>query len=571
MNKLYLVATLTSFLLLSDSVSAQWTDVVNNNINFEIRIKENYYGGDNDFDGNADPAITTYIEIDNTGLVYNECTDWDCSAPCSYTNFHSSDRLTGEDMPFDSEFYAEIEAHESDASHSECIYQTGDDHEYSEWANFRSGQQTMLVVYPHIDFYPANWNRWLAGGNTAWLYPNSSVWDQQLESTWRYTHGDEFGDPLSFGTLINQQIRSDVNSNRDVDHSYQTDLHYYNHDDSTNASPDVFYSFTLTSVATVTISTDHAETGFDTYLKLFDENATLLAEDDDSGSGERAVITKDICEAGTYIFMVEGYGPLTGVFKVSVEAEYSTAQVTISPNITHVSCPGAMDGLVVWGVSGGLPPYNRMWESNASGGVEEDLAIGSYVASVEDACGTFSAAFIEVENGDDTNPVANCISYTDITVSGSGQTSIAPSSLDNGSTDNCGITQTILTPSIFTAANAGPNNAIFTVYDANGNTDTCAVTVNVQVITGIEEPISQRDILVFPNPGSGLFKFDFSSVEISEGAMLVILDNLGRVVFSNPITSTIHDFDLSNLSPGIYHCALQNTQAIINTEMVVIR
>lgn len=571
MKKVLLPGLLIIPLVLPFICDAQWTDIVNNNINFEIRIKENYYNGDNDFDGYADPAVLTYIGIVNSNINYDECIDWDCSAPCSYTNFSSHDGVVAEDMPFDTRFFCELSAHESDATNNECTYQSGDDHGYFGEGNLRGGGKDMLVVYPSTDFFPANWNHWLADGGIAWLYPGSSVWDQQLESTWRYTHGDEFSDPLSFDTIGHQQTKADINSNRIVpDQTYQTDLNYEDLDNSVNSSPDVYYSFTITSVATVTISTDHAETGFDTYLKLFDGNGDLLAEDDDGGSGGRSVITKSLC-AGTYIFMVEGYGPYTGVYKASVEAEYHSNQPTISPNITHVSCPGAMDGLVIWGISGGLTPYTRLWDNNASNGVEENLGIGSYVAYAEDACGTFTGAFIDIENGDSIKPVANCISYIDVTVSGSNTTSVAPASLDNGSTDNCGITQTILTPSLFTAANAGINDCIFTVYDANGNTDTCAVTVNVQLVTGIEEDNHTAELVVYPNPSKGYFTIDLSGTAISKDASIIVINNLGQIVFSTPITQDISNIDLSMLSSGIYRCVLQSHKGTASTELAIIR
>jgi hypothetical protein len=58
-------------------------------------------------------------------------------------------------------------------------------------------------------------------------------------------------------------------------------------------------------------------------------------------------------------------------------------------------------------------------------------------------------------------------------------TTVLPSAVDNGSTDNCGIASISLSPNAFTCSNLGPNNVTLTVTDASGNSSSCAAIITV--------------------------------------------------------------------------------------------
>jgi hypothetical protein len=68
--------------------------------------------------------------------------------------------------------------------------------------------------------------------------------------------------------------------------------------------------------------------------------------------------------------------------------------------------------------------------------------------------------------------------YT-LALSATGSAVLVASSLDNGSTDNVGITESTISKSTFTCANLGPNTITYTAKDAAGNTTTATVTINV--------------------------------------------------------------------------------------------
>ena len=68
--------------------------------------------------------------------------------------------------------------------------------------------------------------------------------------------------------------------------------------------------------------------------------------------------------------------------------------------------------------------------------------------------------------------------YT-LQIPASGTATLAATSLDNGSTDNIGITENTISKSTFTCADLGTNTITYSAKDAAGNTSTATVTINV--------------------------------------------------------------------------------------------
>ncbi|HCT24368.1 MAG TPA: HYR domain-containing protein, partial [Chitinophagaceae bacterium] len=61
----------------------------------------------------------------------------------------------------------------------------------------------------------------------------------------------------------------------------------------------------------------------------------------------------------------------------------------------------------------------------------------------------------------------------------SGNVSITPAQINNGSTDNCGIATVTLDKTGFNCSNVGANTVNLTVTDIHGNSATVAATVTV--------------------------------------------------------------------------------------------
>lgn len=93
------------------------------------------------------------------------------------------------------------------------------------------------------------------------------------------------------------------------------------------------------------------------------------------------------------------------------------------------------------------------------------------------------------------------------------------------------------------------------------------LVVYTQDVTGIDNSTTERnELLVYPNPGSGIFKLELP-VGITSGE-LVVMDNSGRVVKKQLVENHIQSVDLSTLPSGIYHFRFSNETRILNTKVV---
>ncbi|NCT17548.1 MAG: HYR domain-containing protein, partial [Flavobacteriia bacterium] len=57
---------------------------------------------------------------------------------------------------------------------------------------------------------------------------------------------------------------------------------------------------------------------------------------------------------------------------------------------------------------------------------------------------------------------------------------LTAASINNGSTDACGMDTISISPTEFDCSNVGDNTVTLTVTDVNGNTSTCTTTVTVE-------------------------------------------------------------------------------------------
>ncbi len=145
---------------------------------------------------------------------------------------------------------------------------------------------------------------------------------------------------------------------------------------------------------------------------------------------------------------------------------------TLTVNASPVASSSVNGSNVTVSATGGTAPYSGT-------GVFTVSASGTYTYTVTDAkgCSASTTATVTVTNTDNIPPVAKCKNATVTLVNGTA--TLAASAVNNGSTDNVGITSITVAPSTFTCANIGANTVTLTVKDAKGNTSTCQSTVTV--------------------------------------------------------------------------------------------
>jgi hypothetical protein len=105
------------------------------------------------------------------------------------------------------------------------------------------------------------------------------------------------------------------------------------------AAGDAVYQFSLSTKTTVTFN--GCASSFDTYFYIVNSNWGLVASDDDSAScGSKSVLQVTL-NAGSYYFVVDGYGQNTGAYSVSFSC--STKTPTPTPTPTPVATPTVVE------------------------------------------------------------------------------------------------------------------------------------------------------------------------------------------------------------------------------------
>ncbi len=107
-----------------------------------------------------------------------------------------------------------------------------------------------------------------------------------------------------------------------------------------------------------------------------------------------------------------------------------------------------------------------------------DLAGTSVQLTVVDSAGNRDSCIALVTVSDTVSPAAQCQDLT-VYLDGMGNGNTTAASVDNGSTDACGIQFLTLSQTSFTSADIGPNTVTLTVTDSSGNSSTCQATVTV--------------------------------------------------------------------------------------------
>ncbi|MBX7240958.1 MAG: HYR domain-containing protein [Bacteroidia bacterium] len=101
------------------------------------------------------------------------------------------------------------------------------------------------------------------------------------------------------------------------------------------------------------------------------------------------------------------------------------------------------------------------------------------ILTVTDVNGNISTCNANVTVQELIPPAVICQDIT-VQLDATGNIIITPAQVDNGSTDNCGITGMSVSPNAFDCSNIGVNIVTLTASDANGNTATCNANVTVQ-------------------------------------------------------------------------------------------
>ncbi len=107
-----------------------------------------------------------------------------------------------------------------------------------------------------------------------------------------------------------------------------------------------------------------------------------------------------------------------------------------------------------------------------------DTGAQSVTMTVTDVNGNSANCNATVTVLDTLNPIAVCKNIT-VYLDENGSVSLDSNAVEDGSSDNCGITSVSVSPNSFICVDTGANLVTMTVTDVNGNSSICAATVTV--------------------------------------------------------------------------------------------
>jgi surface protein len=137
---------------------------------------------------------------------------------------------------------------------------------------------------------------------------------------------------------------------------------------------------------------------------------------------------------------------------------------------------------------------------------------------------------------------------------GTGSVTIPVSSVNNGSTDNCGIVNLVLTPDTFTSI--GTYNAVLEGTDTSGNIDdvTVVITIIDEVLNTLEQEFT--NFSMYPNPANSTITIDGGENTLL--SRLEIFDITGKRIISEKIELPTQKFnlDISRLETSVYFVSI---------------
>jgi len=111
----------------------------------------------------------------------------------------------------------------------------------------------------------------------------------------------------------------------------------------------------------------------------------------------------------------------------------------------------------------------------------------------------------------------------------------------------------------------GTTTILWTVADASGRQTTCNFDATIESFGGIEDETSLFS--VYPNPTTGNVNIEADNLQ--NYSLIIISDELGRIIKTEKIESNNMSIDLSDKNPGLYFIEIQGNENSIFTKVMV--
>ena len=108
----------------------------------------------------------------------------------------------------------------------------------------------------------------------------------------------------------------------------------------------------------------------------------------------------------------------------------------------------------------------------------------------------------------------------------------------------------------------------WTYTDEVGNSTQQPQTIIVNPCLGIEDEAGEWNVLIYPNPSSGVFTLSFAELP-NENTEIKLVNNLGQVLYSGRAQAQIQQYDFSYLASGSYHLLIQTDTRHISKPIII--
>ena len=223
-------------------------------------------------------------------------------------------------------------------------------------------------------------------------------------------------------------------------------------------------------------------------------SASITAADIDNGSSDNCGIASLAVTPTTFTCADVGTTNTVTLTVTDVNGNVSTTTATVTVEDNVLPTPVAQNVTVQLDASGSASITAGMIDNGSTDNCGiASLAVtpttftcadvgttNTVTLTVTDVNGNVSTTTATVTVEDNTAPTV-LTQNVSVSLDASGSASLTTADIDNGSTDNCGITSLTLNQTSFTCADAGTNTVTLTASDPAGNsaTGTAVVTVNL--------------------------------------------------------------------------------------------
>ena len=243
-------------------------------------------------------------------------------------------------------------------------------------------------------------------------------------------------------------------------------------------SVDEFICSISSDVSSVNVSCNGADDGQATAFLTVGNNPTYVWSNGETTSSVTSLGT------GTFTVTITDENNCPSIQEVTI-AQPPAINTTIT-NVVNVSCANDLTGSATVEGLGGIGNLTYQWSTGAMTATVNNIGAGTYTATVTDEnfCSTTIEAIVIANDSELPTAVSQDVA---ISLDASGVANISSTMVDNGSTDNCGITSMELSQTTFDCSNLGTNEVTFTVIDGAGNQSisTAMVTVTDDILPTI--------------------------------------------------------------------------------------